>query len=280
MIIKCWGARGAIPVSGREYLKYGGDTTCMEIRTRNDEIIIIDAGSGIRKLGNRLRNENRHKFSIIFTHAHWDHLLGFPFFKPIYFEETYINVFGCKFAQKSIKEMISKPMTPPYFPVDYEDIKAEISYHGACEDSFSIDSLAVSPVLLSHPNQGIGYKFVEDDRCFVFLTDNELTYKHPGGLDYQDYLDFSSDADLLMHDSEYTEEEYKITKTWGHSVYKDALQLALDANVKKFGLFHHNQDRTDTALDEIVQDCHRIIRDHNSNLECFAVYTGMEINLL
>ncbi|KPK96148.1 metal-dependent hydrolase [bacterium SM23_31] len=279
MIIKCWGARGSIPVSGSEYVKYGGDTTCMEIRTKNDEIIIIDAGSGIRKLGNRLRNENRHKFNFIFTHAHWDHLLGFPFFKPIYFKETNINIFGCKFAQKSIREIISKPMTPPYFPVDYEDIKAEISYSGACEDSFSIDSLAVTPILLSHPNQGIGYKFVEDDRCFVFLTDNELTYKHPGGLDYQDYLDFSSGTDLLIHDSEYTEEEYKITGTWGHSVYKDALQLALDADVKKFGLFHHNQDRTDTALDEIVQDCRRIIRDRRSNLECFAVYTGMEINL-
>ena len=90
--------------------------------------------------------------------------------------------------------------------------------------------MVVTPILLSHPNQCIGYKFVEDSKSFVFLTDNELTYKHPGGLDYQDYKDFSSNADLLIHDAEFTEEEYKTTKTWGHSVYKDALRLAIEGN--------------------------------------------------
>lgn len=279
MVITCWGARGSIPVSGREYLKYGGSTPCMEIRTNDDEIIIIDAGSGIRKLGNKLLNENRKKYSIIFTHAHWDHILGFPFFKPIYIKGTYVDMFGCPFAQESIKQMISRTMVHPNFPVNFEDVNAEISYHGECEDSFSIKSMTVTPILLSHPNQGIGYKFVEDDKCFVFLTDNELTFKHPGGLDYQDYLNYSSNADLLIHDSEFTEEEYKITKAWGHSIYNDALKLALEAKVKKFGLFHHNQERTDTALDKIVEDCQRIIENNNASLECFAVYEGMEIKL-
>jgi len=279
MIIKCWGARGSIPVSGREYVKYGGDTTCIEIRTKDDDIIIIDAGTGIRKLGNWLLNKNRHNYNIIFTHAHWDHLLGFPFFKPIYFKGTHIDMFGCPFSQKSIREMILKSMTPPYFPVKYEDINAEIVYNGACENSFSINSMLVTPILLSHPNQGIGYKFVEDGKSFVFLTDNELTYKHPGGLDYQDYKDFSSNADLLIHDAEFTEEEYKTTKTWGHSVYKDALRLAIEANVKQFGLFHHNQDRTDAALEKIVQDCNHIIENEKSCLECFAVYAEMVIKL-
>jgi ribonuclease BN (tRNA processing enzyme) len=133
--------------------------------------------------------------------------------------------------------------------------------------------------LLSHPNQGIGYKFVEDRKSFVFLTDNELTYKHPGGLDFQDYLKFASGADLLMHDSEYTKDEYKRTKRWGHSVYNDALHLAMEAGVKQFGLFHHNQDRPDTAVDEIVKDCRNIIRDNKSRLECFAARQGMEIIL-
>jgi len=279
MMIRCWGARGSIPVSGREYLKYGGDTTCIEIRTRDDEIIIIDAGSGIRKLGNKLLSEKRRKYNIIFTHAHWDHLLGFPFFKPIYIKGTTISMFGCPFAQKCVKNMISKTMSPPNFPVRFEDIKAEVSYHGACEDPFSISSMTVIPILLSHPNQGIGYKFVEEDKRFVFLTDNELTYRHPGGLDYGDYRDFSSEADLLIHDSEFTEKEYKITRSWGHSVYADALKLALEAQVRKFGLFHHNQDRTDAALDEIVQNCQCIIENNKSSLACFAVYAGMEISL-
>jgi phosphoribosyl 1,2-cyclic phosphodiesterase len=279
MIIRCWGARGAIPVSGREYLRYGGDTTCIEIRTNDDNIIIIDAGSGIRRLGNRVTKEDREKFTIIFTHAHWDHLLGFPFFEPIYNRGTYIDIFGCPFAQQSVKNMVLQTMLPPNFPISFEDIKANISYHGICEDSFSIGSMVVTPILLNHPNQGIGYKFVEDDRCFVFLTDNELRFKHIGGLDYQDYLNFSSNADFLIHDAEFTEEEYKRTKRWGHSVYKDALRLALEARVKMFGLFHHNQERTDAELEVIVKDCRGIIKSNKGNLECFALCQETEIKL-
>ena len=279
MFIRCWGARGSIAVSGPEYLKYGGDTTCLEIRTKNDEVIIVDAGTGIRRLGNELLNEGRQEYNIIFTHAHWDHILGFPFFRPIYAKGTRINFFGCPFAQQSVKELVAKSMKPPYFPVNFEDIKAEIEFRGACKESFAIDSVCVTPVLLSHPNQGLGYKFVEDGKSFVFLTDNELALKHPGGLDYRDYVDFCSHANLLMHDSEFTEKDYVLKKGWGHSTYSDALRLALDAGVKQFGLFHHNQDRTDTELDEIVEDCQNTIRCRKSDLACLGVRTGTEIEL-
>lgn len=279
MIIRCWGARGSIPVSGKEYLKYGGSTTCIEVRTNDDEIIIIDAGSGIRKLGNKLLRENRYDYSILFTHSHWDHLLGFPFFKPLYIDGTHLNLYGCPHTQKSIKEMVSQVMTQPNFPVNFEDIKSEISFHEACESSFQIKSMIIIPIFLSHPGQGIGFKFVEDDKIFVFLTDNELTFKHQGGLDYYDYLDFASNADLLFHDAEYTEEEYKQTKTWGHSVYTDALKLALEAGVRRFGLFHHNQDRTDLALDAIVQHCIEVTTRNGTGLDCFGVREEMEIRL-
>lgn len=279
MLIRCFGARGSIPVSGKEYLKYGGDTTCIEIRTGDGEIIIIDAGSGIRRLGNRLLLEKRNKLNLIFTHTHWDHILGFPFFKPIYVKGVKMDLFGCPFAQNSVKSMLSKSMAPPNFPVDFDDVAAEFTFHGLCEKAFSIGSVTVTPILLSHPNQGLGYKFTEDGKSFVFLTDNELTFKHPGGLDYPDYLKFSKGADLLIHDSEYTAEDYKRMKTWGHSVYNDSLRLALEAGVKKFGLFHHNQERVDSAVDEIVNDCKRIINDQKSGLECFAASQDMEISL-
>ena len=279
MIVRFYGARGSIPVSGKEYLKYGGNTTCLEIRTKDDEIIIIDAGSGIRTLGHRLISENRFRYTMIFTHAHWDHIMGFPFFQPIYFAKTEITMYGCPFAQASVKEMISRIMAPPNFPVKFEDIRAGIIYHEACEEPFAIKSMSVAPIPLSHPNQGVGYRFTEDGKSFVFLTDNELTFKHPGGVDFQAYRDFSAGADLLVHDAEFTEEEYKKTKTWGHSVYRDALRLALDAGVRKFGLFHHNQERSDESIDEIVADCRKIAGSSNKELECFAVYQGMEIKL-
>ncbi|MBF0516666.1 MAG: MBL fold metallo-hydrolase [Nitrospirae bacterium] len=279
MNIKCWGARGSIPVSGRDYLKYGGDTTCIEIRTKDDEIIIIDTGSGIRELGKKLIMEKRDKFSILFTHFHWDHIMGFPFFRPIYKEGTKIDFYGCAFEQGSIEEMISKTMVSPHFPVNFNEVKATFSYATVCSMSFKVNSVMVTPIMLSHPNRGLGYKFVEDGKTFIFITDNELTYKHPGGLNFEDYREFCADADLLLHDSEYIGEEYDEKRTWGHTIYNDALRLAIESGVKSFGLFHHNQNRTDDAQDAILEDCQRIIAEKRSTLNCFAVYQGMEIAL-
>jgi ribonuclease BN (tRNA processing enzyme) len=139
--------------------------------------------------------------------------------------------------------------------------------------------MTITPIALSHPNQGMGYEFAEDGKRFVFLTDNELGHRHEGGLDYQAYLDFSRGADLLIHDAEFTAEEYKHTRGWGHSLYTDALHLALDAGVKKFGLFHHNQERFDDGIDTIVVDCRKIISQSKKDLECFAISQSMELTL-
>jgi ribonuclease BN (tRNA processing enzyme) len=205
--------------------------------------------------------------------------MGFPFFKPIYSPETNLNIWGCPFAQASIKEMLSSIMAAPNFPVNFDSIRANISYQETCVEHYTLGSMIITPIALSHPNQGTGYKFEEDGKCFVFLTDNELGYKHEGGLDYQAYLKFSRGTDLLFHDAEFNEEEYKQTRGWGHSFYKDALHLALDAGVKKLGLFHHNQERIDAEIDAIVNDCRGIIKNNGNNLECFAVGQFMEFKL-
>jgi ribonuclease BN (tRNA processing enzyme) len=279
VIIRCWGARGSIPVSGRQYLKYGGDTPCIEIRTKNDDIIIVDAGSGIRRLGHRLMEEKKHVFTMFFTHGHWDHIMGFPFFRPIYFKNTKIAMFGCPFTQHSVKNIISVIMAAPNFPVNFEDAKANITYHETCGLEYVMNSMTITPIPLSHPNQGVGYKFSEDGKSFVFLTDNELGHKHPGGMDFDDYREFSANADLLIHDAEYDNSEYKKKKTWGHSTYRDALQLAQEAGVKRFGLYHHNQERSDQQVDAFVRDCKKIIRQDRSDMQCFAVRQDMEIEL-
>jgi phosphoribosyl 1,2-cyclic phosphodiesterase len=276
MKITCWGARGSIPVSGKEYVKYGGDTTCIEVRSKDNDIIIIDAGTGMRKLGNMLLAEEKRLVNLLFTHAHWDHLMGFPFFKPIYMKGTRISMYGCPYAQKSIKEILSKAMIAPYFPVDFGQLQAEIVSHTVCEESFDIGPIHITNIQLNHPNQGLGYKLTEDGKSFVFLTDNELTLRHAGGREYQDYVRFAAGAELLIHDAEYTETQYKMTKGWGHSVYTDALRLALDAEVGQFGLFHHNQERSDADLDLMVDDCRRIVGKENKSLQCFAAHAGMD----
>jgi phosphoribosyl 1,2-cyclic phosphodiesterase len=279
MNIKIWGSRGSIPVSGKEYLKYGGDTTCVEILTKSGDTIVMDAGTGIRRLGNKLAKEKCCDINFIFTHAHWDHLMGFPFFKPLYFEESTIHMHRCPFHSKFVETILSRIMAPPNFPIKYSDITAQISYLDACPTKFEIGSVTVVPIAISHPNGGSGYKFIEDGKSFVFLTDNELGYIHPGGLAFNDYLEFADGADLLIHDAEYTPKEYKFYIDWGHSVYTDVLDLALKAAVKKLGLFHLNQERTDEEMDKIVKDCRDWIDARGLNLECVGVSGEMEFEL-
>jgi len=279
MQITCWGARGSIPISGKDYVKYGGDTTCIEVRSKDDDVIIVDAGTGMRQLGNKLLATDKRTYSVLFTHAHWDHLMGFPFFKPIYMKGTKISLYGCPYAQKSVADILARSMSAPYFPVEFNQLQAEIASFGVCDDSFTIGPIRISTIQLSHPNQGLGYRFTEDGKSFVFLTDNELSLAHTGGAGYQDYLRFASDADLLIHDAEYTEAQYKLTKGWGHSVYTDALRLAMDAQVKQFGLFHHNQERSDADLDRMVDDCRGRAVSAGKQLACFAAQAGMVIDL-
>jgi len=279
MYIKSWGSRGSIPVSGKEYIKYGGDTACVEIRAESGEIIIVDAGTGIRRLGNQLIQEKRHDCHLIFTHAHWDHLIGFPFFRPLYLDRSDIRIHGCPFALRYVHTMLSKVMSPPNFPVSFSDVKARIDIEQECPMSFHIGSIQVSRIRLSHPNQGSGYKFVENGKTFVFITDNELDFIHPGGLEAAAYEEFAAGADLLIHDGEFTPEEYKTFKTWGHSNYRSVLSLALRGRVREIGLFHLNQDRTDDDMDRIVDDCRAIIESHGSPLKCFGVSSDMTFNL-
>ncbi|GMQ79918.1 MAG: MBL fold metallo-hydrolase [Thermodesulfobacteriota bacterium] len=279
MIIKCWGSRGSIPVSGEEYIKYGGDTTCIEIRTKSDDIIIIDAGTGIRRLGSKLIDETRYKYNLIFTHSHWDHLMGFPFFKPLYEEQAEFKMYRCPFHSKFVETILSRIMTPPSFPVKYSEISAKMEYVGAFTSAFEIGSVTITPVPISHPDKGSGYKFTEDGNSFVFLTDNELGFIHPGGLSYKDYIEFSAGADLLIHDAEYIPEEYSSKIEWGHSVFTETLDLAIEAGVKQFGLFHLNQERTDQQVDEMVESCRQTVAARGHNLECFAVGCDMTFTL-
>lgn len=279
MKIKFWGARGSIPVCGRQYIKYGGSTTCVEVRSRKDELIIVDAGSGIRLLGKELLKNSHNRFTMLFTHSHWDHVLGFPFFAPIYNKKTRINIMGCSFTSDPVREIIAKTMQPPGFPVKFEEISARFDFSSVCNSGCDLGGMQVLPIELSHPNNGLGYKFSEGGRTFVFLTDNELGFVHPGGRPAGDYLAFSRGADLLVHDADYTDEEYPRRRTWGHSTWQQALDLALKAEVRALGLFHHNQDRGDAALDRIVAECGRAARRAGSRLKCFAVREGQEVKL-
>ena len=278
MDIKCWGSRGSIPVSGKQYVEHGGDTTCLEIRTRSDDLIIVDAGTGIRRLGNQLIKGDRTDIHLLFTHAHWDHVMGFPFFKPIYMDRFAIRMYRCPFP-RYVEKMLGQVMKSPFFPVRYDRLPARISYAGDCGGQLRIGSVTIHPIHLSHPNTGFGFKFVEDGKTFVFITDNELFHHHPKGLTYDDYAAFARGADLLIHDGEYTDAEYEMYRSFGHSTYRHALDLALDAEVGQLGLFHLNQDRSDREMRGIVKECRRIIRRRKRRMDCVAVKADMVFKL-
>jgi ribonuclease BN (tRNA processing enzyme) len=170
-------------------------------------------------------------------------------------------------------------MAPPHFPVPARDISATIITSYSVKSHLDVGGVHIETIALNHPNQGLGFRITENGRSFVFLTDNELDETYEQGSSYTDFVDFCRDADLLVHDGEYTREEYLLTRTWGHSRYEDALKLAEDAGVKRLGLFHHNQERTDAEIDRIVDACRKMLTDKGSCLDCFAVAQDMEWSL-
>jgi phosphoribosyl 1,2-cyclic phosphodiesterase len=279
MFIKCWGSRGAIPVSGSGFIRYGGDTTCVEVRSENGDLLILDAGSGIRALGDKLINNGIENIHLLFTHLHLDHIMGFPFFAPIYKRGVKITAYGCPFRLSSFSEAIHGIMRAPYFPVDLKKLSSNLIFKDIQNRSFKIGSMNISPVYLNHPNGGLGFRIEENGRVFVFLTDNELGDDLPGSQPLDLYIEFCKGADLLFHDAEFTVEEYARFKTWGHSSVTDTVELGLQAEVKRLGLFHINNRRTDKQLDDIVEESKLMISKKSKKMKCFAVGNTFEITI-
>lgn len=280
MRIKIWGCRGSIPSPGCDNNEYGGNTTCVEVRLKDGSLIVIDAGTGIRCLGTTLlKPEGPKKVHLLLTHAHWDHLQGFPFFVPAYMEEYSIIVRGGPLAKQSLKAFLAHQMDPPYFPVPFRDLKASFDFRQEDGQSLSIGKVEIIPILLKHPNGGYGYKFIEGNKTFVFLTDNEIGFDHPGGLPDTEYAEICRNADLLIHDGQYTEQEYKISRGWGHSTFRAVTDLSISAEVKRLGIFHHDPRHLDKDLDRYIEECRQQISKEKSRVECFGTKEGMEINL-
>ncbi|MBU1229749.1 MAG: MBL fold metallo-hydrolase [Proteobacteria bacterium] len=277
MKVRCWGARGSVPVSGPEYARYGGDTTCIEVRSKNDEILVIDAGTGIRRLGCALLEQGRLDLTLLFTHTHWDHVLGLPFFKLLYDPKAWIRLYGCPGLQGNITKLLSRVMSPPLFPVPFASLPSRLEGLTWEEESIQVDTLTVTRIALSHPNLGAGYRVEEDGKSFVFLTDNELAQHHRGGRSFDEYAAFCRDADLLLHDAEYTPEEYPARRGWGHSHFGDVALLAKAAEVKVLGLTHHNQERTDEGVDEVLRRCREVLAGPGPR--CLAVSQYSEFAL-
>ena len=280
MKLTVWGARGSIPVSGPQYNKYGGDTTCVELETRNGEVLILDAGTGLRALGNKLLAEGRKEIHFLFSHAHWDHLMGFPFFKPLYRPDVTIYCHGCTFSQQSVQHFLSQTLRPPFFPVKLDDVAATLRFDDECPANITVAGLCCQTIPLSHPNQGYGYRLTEGKRSVAFFPDNELSMVHFEGRAVGEYQRFLQDVDLLIHDAEYWPEEYEaFARGWGHSVFFDTVDLAVAARAQKLVLWHLNQERSDDEVDKMGEVAQDAANSGNTGLECLMARAQMAFEL-
>ncbi len=298
MLVKFWGVRGSIPVPGESTVRYGGNTSCIEIRT-TDSIIILDAGSGIRALGNYIM---AHDFTgelnlhLILTHTHWDHVQGLPFFSPLFVKGINLTVYGPRSAEQgSLKRVVSGIMEYSYFPVKLSEVGANIKFVELEEEEFKIGKVKIKTIYLNHPIVTLGYRFEENGKVFVSFYDSELgidsqkikkgvvfkllrTMVGDEGLhDINDFAKFCKGADLIVADSQYTKEEYLKKRGWGHSSVDDVLTLALMSRAKRVALFHHDPSRTDEEMDSIL----RYAQDITSKtpLEVIAAKEGMSVEL-
>ena len=305
MKIKFWGVRGSIPCPGSNTQKYGGNTACIELRFENsNRLIIIDAGSGIRELGNYLVSHDLLngpiKTDIFLTHTHWDHIMGFPFFVPIYIPNTKLRIYGpVTFDDDSLKDIIGGQLTYRYFPIRQAELSAEIEYIEIKEGQFDLgDDITVTTTYLNHPILCLGYRFEFQDRVFctaydtepfrnVFSTDpHDPSYDEIMAQEGQTVAEeenhrverFFSGSDLLVYDAQYSHEEYESSKTgWGHTSFEHAITSSKRSAIKRLALFHHDPMRTDAQLDELTAKyCDP---PTTGNTEVFFAREGMEIEI-
>lgn len=293
MQVQFWGTRGSIATPGPETVRYGGNTSCVSIRTRRGTQLVIDAGTGLRGLGITLmrQGEAARRGHLLISHTHWDHIQGFPFFAPLFEAGCEWDVYAPRGFGPSLRETLAGQMQYTYFPVDLDEMGATIRYHDLIEGSFMIDEVRVTARYLNHPALTLGYRLEVDGITVVYASDHEghahaaalglplgqvLGALHPGDSRHRDFI---AKADLLIHDTQYTAAEYAERVGWGHSTLEYVVDMSIAAGVRQLALFHHDPGRDDNALDALVVAGQQRVRDAGASVKLFAAAEGAMLEL-
>ena len=298
MKVKFWGVRGSIPTPGPATAFYGGNTSCVEVRA-DGEIIILDAGTGIRPLGLRLVSEFKDKpisLTLLMTHPHWDHIQGFPFFVPAYNPKNKLRILGYEGAREGLGSTLSSQMESPYFPISLQEMPGYIAFQELKNLDFTIGKVRVQAAFMNHPGICVGYRLFTSAGSVAYLPDNESFLRLKSKINsesdqhYAETLayarsqdeklaDFVRGADILITDSQYDAAEYASHIGWGHTCVDDSVAFALSARVKRLYLFHHDPGHDDAKISQMEGHARDLVAQHGSKLHVEAAREGLEVVL-
>jgi phosphoribosyl 1,2-cyclic phosphodiesterase len=271
MRIKFWGVRGSTPAPQPENMRYGGNTSCVEVRV-GDSLYIFDCGTGFRVLGQALRHEfNGHPVSahVFVSHFHWDHIQGIPFFGPLYDNRKNRFQFHSSSRTRSLKRVLEEQMAAPYFPVGLTEMQAGQNFYDLEEGRIQLGDVSLQTLWLNHPQGCMGYRLETKDGVMVYATDNE-----PGdALFDKNVRKLADGADVLIYDAQYLPDEYERKRGWGHSHWREAINVVTESGAKDLVLFHHDPDHDDKCIDKVVKEA----RDYYPRLR--AASEGMQIEI-
>lgn len=278
MLVTFYGVRGSIASPGPRTIKYGGNTSCVHVRLNSGNNIIFDAGTGIRELGIRMVQHDE-PLLLLLSHGHWDHIQGYPFFGPIYQPGREIRVCQGVESNAVALKAILEQMDGSNFPVHSEDLPSTITTVQQVDDYLNQQPFKPIRKQLNHPGGGNAYRIEEDGVSVAYITDNELDPPAAPQTSYDEWVDFCSGVDLMIHDAQYIESEMPAKHGWGHSLISQVRQLAVDAQVKNVAMYHHDPERTDNELDEIAIESAKYFKSKNSVIGSYIAAEGLTFAL-
>lgn len=265
MHVTIWGCRGSLPTPGADTVQFGGNTSCVEVSLPSGTVLVLDAGSGIRPLGVELLRRGARSIHVLLTHLHLDHLEGLRFFAPLFVPGMTLEIWGPRSPVCGLEERIARSFSPPLFPIDLRGVPAELHFHDVPHERFEIDGASLSAELVAHPGPTLGFRIESGETSLAYLPDHEPALGGPIGRTSPDWISGSSLADgvdVLLHDAQYSEDEYADKIGWGHSSVADAVAFARASNVRRLLLFHHDPAHSDEVLERMEGEARALAGDN------------------